>query len=643
MIIGNSAAIQAKNGHVLKVIRIARISTPNQDELSLEDQLALLEQYVKWMYDGPVEYSDLATQGSGEELDREELKQLEELIETGRYDLVICEDLGRICRRLHAIIICELCEDSDTRLIAINDRVDTSDEGWRDGAFISSWHHERSNKDTSNRIKRSLRNRFLNGAILVDPGPLYVVPEHAKHIDDVSKNPEAIELVEKIISMLEQGSCYSEIADWLNEIHFPVGGQSKKSQWNGKLLKERFLDTRLKGVEEWNNKKSVRNNKSGSRRSKDAETEEILRRKVPHLAYIKVERFDRLKKLLTEKNKRSRRTDERSSDPLRRKAKKRTPFPGQSLNCGICGRMFVFGGHGQKQHLMCDGARQYHCWNGITVDGPLAAQKISEAILNEYESLPEFDHCFLKLVNEEADKADKFRQNELSLLKQDLRKCEREIENYLQFIATGSSNAVREKLATVENLRLELLKKVQALESTPSDRIEIPSVEELKSLAFDELKKGISFSWEFNKALRRIIPKIVVFPYRLIDGGRIVFRAKFHVQLGGLLTNQRTNESLKIPLTRELTVDLFNPPQREAYRNEVTSLREFLIEKDVAKQLGITITAASRAYSLQKKMDDLGVVDPYQPVTEPPEDFTKLRRHHHKRYDFQPLPDTGKY
>ena len=176
-----------KNGRTLKVIRIARISTINQDERSLEDQLELLKEYVEKIYEKAIEYHDLATQGSGEKLDREELLQLEEMIESGQYDLVISEDLARICRRLHAITICEMCEDRDTRLIAINDRVDTSDEGWRDGAFISSWHHERSNKDTSDRIKRSLRNRFRNGAILSDPGPFYIVPEEAQRIDEVQK------------------------------------------------------------------------------------------------------------------------------------------------------------------------------------------------------------------------------------------------------------------------------------------------------------------------------------------------------------------------------------------------------------------------------------------------------------------------
>jgi hypothetical protein len=182
-----SHELQPKDGRTLKVIRVARISTLNQDERSLDDQLELLRQAVARLYDGEIEYLDLATQGSGELLDRDELTQLEEWIESEAFDLVIAEDLARICRRTRAVDICELCEDHSIRLIAINDRVDTDDEGWRDGAFISSWHHERSNIDTSYRIKRSLRNRFLNGTILTDLGPFYVVPEGTTSMEQVRK------------------------------------------------------------------------------------------------------------------------------------------------------------------------------------------------------------------------------------------------------------------------------------------------------------------------------------------------------------------------------------------------------------------------------------------------------------------------
>src|SRR4051812_14160994 len=69
-------------------------------EKSLGDQEALLRRFVKENYDGPVHWRIIAGRGSGEYLDRKELAQAEELIESRAIDLVVAEDLARLCRRV---------------------------------------------------------------------------------------------------------------------------------------------------------------------------------------------------------------------------------------------------------------------------------------------------------------------------------------------------------------------------------------------------------------------------------------------------------------------------------------------------------------------------------------------------------------
>ncbi len=643
--ISDNRELHPQDGHTLQVIRIARISTLSQDERSLDDQLALLKKHVEAMYDGPVEYYDIATQGSGERLDREELALLEALIEARNHDLAITEDLARICRRTRAIDFCELCEDCGMRLIAINDRVDTADGGWRDGAFISSWHHERSNRDTIERIQRSLRNRFVNGAILSDPGPFYVVPDGADNISQIQKAPGAEEIVERGFSMLEAGSGYSEVADWLNEIGFPVGGQSKQKKWDCRLVTTRFLHPRLKGIDEWNNHKSVRHNKSGNRRSVPAPESELLTRECPHLAFVDADRFDRLQRQLVERNAHYRRSESKESDPLKGRPKKRTPFPGQMVFCGVCDHKFVFGGHGQTEHLMCDGARAYSCWNGISIDGPLVAKKIADAVFQEVENMPGFDEAFLNLVNEEALAADSDRQQQLQQLRKKAQQCERTIDNYISFIEEGdSSERIRERLRQAEEEFEDVNYEIRQLEAASTGIIEIPTIDELKTLARETLQQDLPFTWEFNKVMQRLVPKIVVFPYRLIDGGHIVMRARFRLHLGELLPDACSREALRAPMEKVLEVDLFEPPQREEFRKEVVRLRgEGLTERNVAKSLEITITATQRASQLQRLMDARGITGPYIPVLEPPHDYNKLRRQLHARYQFAPLDGAGEF
>jgi hypothetical protein len=81
------------------------------------------------------------------------------------------------------------------------------------------------------------------------------------------------------------------------------------------------------------------------------------------------------------------------------------------------------------------------------------------------------------------------------------------------------------------------------------------------------------------------------------------------------------------------------PPQRVAFREQVLALRaEGKTERQVAEELGITITAAQRAAKLDRLMKEQGLSDPYQPIHEPPADNAKYRRHLHPRYCFEPLP-----
>ena len=94
-------------------------------------------------------------------------------------------------------------------------------------------------------------------------------------------------------------------------------------------------------------------------------------------------------------------------------------------------------------------------------------------------------------------------------------------------------------------------------------------------------------------------------------------------------------------LERTLEVDLFDPPQREEFRERVVELRKTQTERAVAKTLGITITAAQRAYQLQNMMDQLSIVNPYQPIDAPTDSASRLKRHKHQRYRFEPLSDAG--
>jgi len=142
-----------RNGNTLKVLGIARISgRPGQTELSLTDQEALYRSWLNEQSDVTFTLIMVAGRGSGECLDRAEAEKAQAELESGQYDLVIAEDLGRIFRRVHAYLFCETAEDVGTRVIALNDHVDTAQDGWRLNAFFASIPTDLSIKDASHAI-----------------------------------------------------------------------------------------------------------------------------------------------------------------------------------------------------------------------------------------------------------------------------------------------------------------------------------------------------------------------------------------------------------------------------------------------------------------------------------------------------------
>ena len=260
------------------------------------------------------------------------------------------------------------------------------------------------------------------------------------------------------------------------------------------------------------------------------------------------------------------------------------------------------------------------------------------------EALPDFDTAFLQFLDEEAEHVDATRLDRIEKKERRYRQLDRQVENLVKFVREGnSSHRIREELVRLECELADAAIDVQSERTTSSNAITMPSIDEVRSLARAEVHSLDVQSWEFNKVMQRLTPRIVVFPYRLCDGGDLVFRACFRLFLGRILADARQRDVLERPLEQVLCVDLFNPVQREEFRPQFIEMRKTMTQRAIAHKLGITLTAVQRAAALQRKMDELGLTDPYLLVTEPPEDLTKLRRHKHKRYRFEPLPDAGVY
>jgi site-specific DNA recombinase len=641
----SNLSVRPRNGHTLQVISARRVSDPGpgkQDIRSLDDQGALLDRWLDEHASQPRNVTALAGSGSGEYLERAEYLRLIELVESDQFDLVITEDLGRIIRRIHAHLFCELCVDHGVRLIAINDHVDTAEPGWQDRSIFSAWHHERSNRDTSERIKRTHRNRFLHGGTASLPIFGYRKKPGAKSDDDWEKLPEAEQIYREWFDRLDHDALYAEVGDWLNEAGVPTGPHSRTNKkWDGRMVARVTHNWLLKGVR-FRNKRKTRRISTGKYKSEKADPRELLTRHVPHLAFFEEAYYDRVVAKADARNAKYRRSKGGAADPCANRPKKRVRYPGQSLCCGVCGRPFVFGAHGQTDHLMCSGAREYLCWNAISLNGPLTAQAVAASVLAEIETLRDFDAAFVDMVNEEAQKLDVQREHRLYELQTLIEKRQSQIQNLVDYISGGcKSPNVAENLGKLEAELPQLQAQRAEIEGTASQVIIMPSAAEIKQLVRQSVRDLALESYEFTKLMRRLVRDFFVFPYRSCDGKDFVLRGTARLQLANLLPDQRLRDTLRGPLERVLNLDLFVAPQRIRLREQVMALRREMTEREAAERLGITKTAAQYAAGLDRLMGRLGLADPYVRMTKPPTDYPKMRRHLHPRFRFDPLPGFG--
>jgi DNA invertase Pin-like site-specific DNA recombinase len=632
----------ARDGQRLRVLGIARISTDHQDQRSLADQEALYRHWLDEHAGMPYELEMVSGRGSGECLDREEARKSRAAVESGRFDLVIAEDLGRIFRRVHAQIFCELCEDYETRLIALNDQVDTAQENWRIMAGFASMRHEMYNADTAKRIRRTQRNRFEQGGIVQTVVFGYVKPAGSKTDADLRKDPAVEPIYAEMFNKLESGASYSEVADWLNDKGIKPGPYARSRRWSCSLVTQLIHNPILKGVRVRNKKISKRFNQDGRRRSVNAPLSERKERYCPHLAFIEAARYDRLISMLDERNAKFKRKGVNGLDSRRNVPKKRTVWPGQHIDCGICGRPYVYGGHGQKDHLMCRGAHDYRCWNAMTVDAPLAACKLITAIRGAIAEMPDFDPVLVQLIQDEQRQWQGIQGRQLQELTRKLAGVERDIQNVLAAVrAAGHSTSLLGELARLEKEKNQLIGEQQELARTDDAMPPVPTASEIKGRAEQAFETLAVKSPEFGRLLRCLIPRIVVFPFRLCDGGHPVLRARFLLRLAPLLPQSPRLDRLASVLERPLVVDLFDPPQREAFRVPVMELTtNGLKQRQIAEELDLSLRAVQHAAALGRQMAVMGTEDPYVALTAPPDDYERLRRHKHPRYRFEPLESS---
>jgi len=633
-----------RNGHTLMVCIVARISgCQGQKEMSLDDQLDHGKEVVKDEYDGPVEYCTISTKGKGEALDRPELLKIETALRSRNFDLLVIEDLGRLVRGAEATRLLGVGVDHGTHTLVANDFIDTRDDNWEQDALEACSGHVGHNAHTSRRLKKKLMNRFKKfGGSTAVPIHGYIVPDNAKTYDDWHKDPEAEHSITEGKKRLWETLNCSFVADWFNAQHVPTGPFCRSHKWDGHMVRRFYKNSLLKGQARRGDKHTVKHHETGRRVSvNNPDGAEIY--SVPHLAFMEEAEFDALNALLAENNAfRTRRREK--GDPLLGVPTKRTRFPGQHARCWYCGRKLYWGANGLAHNLSCCGSREWRCWNAVGINGALATEKVIAAVCQELNQLDGFNEQFRRMIESACDDVVHSSDSDWDRLKNDEQKLATQKSNLMAAIAQyGPRPSIEEQLDELEAKQRNANLLRYRMENRQKNRLVLPgSTAEVRAVCLEQFSILATHSAEMAAFLRLLVPDFFVYLVRLCDGGHLLPRAKIGLNLAGSFPDLNLIPGAANLLTRQLTIDLFVPPQRELIRTDAVGLSETgMKQRDMSSLLPSqpTQAAISKAILLQRKMESLGLATPYEVVLSPPEDYRKLARHKHQRYAFEPLQD----
>lgn len=634
-----------RNGCELIVGVVARISGgPRQKELSLDDQLDHAKEVIAEHYEGPVELRVVATKGKGENLERPELVVIEQQLRSRELDLLICEDIGRVVRGAEASRLCGIAVDHGSRVLAPNDCIDTNDADWETDVLSACRDHVGANAHTSKRIKQKKQNRFrkFGGATPCEIAG-YHKPKDAKTYDDWRKIDTDTQVIQEGKRLLKETLNCSRVASYFNEQEFKPGPycRRKDGKWDGKMVRRFYANTLLAGKPGRGYRHTIKHHERGKRISvPNPNGPDFI--DCPHLAHLDYDELVELNELLRQKNSKLGRKKVNGVDPRFRVPRKTTVFPSQHARCYYCGFHYVRGANGIADHIMCTNSRGWQCWNSVGAPCDLAATAVMSAITKSLHELDGFDAQFKDLVGrahwERVDvSADQWKQ-----LETEDSKLAKEMANLIESMKVfGPTSEIKAALDDLKRRQQQLAIERRAMENITKRELQLPCcVAELREV-FEKKANGLAIdSPEFGDLMRQLAPDFHIYLVRLLDGGHPMPRARVRLDLTGCVSDLALVPGMSPLLTRVVTLDLFEPPQRERIREEAVRLAiPGMHQREIAKQLPERTFQAvvQKAIALDRMMKERGLSSPYEVLSAPPTDYPKLRRHRNARYEFKPL------
>ncbi len=209
----------------------ARISVDEEldrDNISIENQKAIIEEYVKTRFPGSTLtfFEDRDRSGYSFE-QRESYQQMRRDLLSHKYDILIVKDFSRFSRRnSRGLVELEDLRDNNVRIISIGDNVDIprDAEEWLKIQF-QFLINEMPVTDTSRKVKNVIKHRQQEGEWICAAPYGYIITKN-KEFEIVPTEAEIVRLIYKLY--IEDGWGYKKIANHLTDQGIPTPRMSEQ-------------------------------------------------------------------------------------------------------------------------------------------------------------------------------------------------------------------------------------------------------------------------------------------------------------------------------------------------------------------------------------------------------------------------------
>lgn len=217
----------------MKAALYLRISTNNLSQKdSIENQKQLLLDYIRQQ--GYTLYEIYIDIGSGTNSNRKAFKKLIQDAKQKKFDVVISKELSRLARNARiSLEFKDVIMDKGIHIITLDNAINTvtSDKGISEYGLYA-WIYENESRNTSRRIKDTMRTSGKNGRFVKAEGPLGYDVVDGKLIIRSDDSPD---VVRRIFSLYIKGHGATYIARLFNKEGVKTPGQFKNKSNAGTL------------------------------------------------------------------------------------------------------------------------------------------------------------------------------------------------------------------------------------------------------------------------------------------------------------------------------------------------------------------------------------------------------------------------